>query len=387
MKLERTMAGLEARLRPTGAGRFGGAAFLALWLVFWAVGEALALGILLWGGWALLTGQPPGAGRAPLETGPALATGVFLLVWVAFWSLGGWMAGHEFFRLIWSSDRILARGDGIELARRVAVFTARQWLPRDQLRRIYRLAAGPAVLAETAAGPVELTRNGTPAQQAALVAALTAELKLPPPDRLPPELPATWRVVAAPEGGEVLVKNPATRRTQARVAWIIALPLAWIALVVLREAWIQPNLGVVALMLATAAGFAVWGAARLTWTRHEWRLERGRVVQQRRAGGQVRERFTGTALRLTESTDSDGDTNFKLELRDDTGCDRALESSLHDPAEPRRLGEWLAWRAAVVFDDQATPEIKARRDAELAAWRAANSRLIREWFAGFFRRR
>lgn len=382
------MAGLEARLRPTGAGRFGGAVFLALWLVFWAAGEAFALWILLWGGWALFTGQPPGPGRAPLETGPALATGVFLLAWLAFWSLGGFMAGYEFFRLIWSSDRILARSDGIELARRVAVFTARQWLPRDQLRRIYRLASsGSAVLAETAAGPVELTRNGTPAQQAGLVTVLVAELKLPPPDRLAPELPATWRVVAAPEGGEVLVRNPATRRTQARVAWLIALPLAWIALVVLREAWLQPNLGAVALMLAAVAGFAVWGATRLTSTRHEWRLEHGRVVQQRRTGARVRERFTGTALRLTETTDSDGDTCFKLELRDDTGRGRALESSMQDPAEPRRLGGWLAWRAAVAFDDQATPEIKARRDAELAAWRAANSRLVQEWFTGLFRRR
>jgi hypothetical protein len=33
----------EFIFRPRGAGRFGNAAFLMLWLCFWAVGEALAL--------------------------------------------------------------------------------------------------------------------------------------------------------------------------------------------------------------------------------------------------------------------------------------------------------------------------------------------------------
>ena len=43
MKLERTAAGLEARFQIIGAGRFGQAAFLDLWLIAWASSEALHL--------------------------------------------------------------------------------------------------------------------------------------------------------------------------------------------------------------------------------------------------------------------------------------------------------------------------------------------------------
>ena len=42
MNLERTEAGLETRLRIAGISRFGGAAFLLVWLAGWAVGECFA---------------------------------------------------------------------------------------------------------------------------------------------------------------------------------------------------------------------------------------------------------------------------------------------------------------------------------------------------------
>ncbi|RXK55224.1 hypothetical protein ESB00_04830 [Oleiharenicola lentus] len=385
MKLERTMAGLEARLTPRGAGRFGGAAFLGLWLCFWAVGEFFALWILIAGGWAWATGQPPGPGRAPLETGPALMTGVFLLGWTAFWTFGGLMAWHEFFRLIWSSDRLIARSDGLDLVRRVGPFTKRRFLPLDTLRSLFRVEANTAVQAETTGGVVELTRNGTPAQQAELIVAFAAELRLPPADRLPPVLPAEWCEVRAPEGGEVLVQNPATRRSAARLMWLVALPLTWAALMVGREAWDNLNLGAAAAILAALAGLAIWGVVRLTWARTEWRLEQGCVVRQKRFGLGRTENFVGTALLLGETTDSDGDRWFRLDLRDKGGKSHKLVQHINDPTEPRQLGRWLAARTGLPFEDRTTAEQLARAEAERAELQAEQLRYLRETWSSWLR--
>jgi hypothetical protein len=385
MHLARTMAGLEARLTPRGASRWGSVAFFSVWLLFWTLGEVLVAWILLRGGWALLTGEPPGPGREPLAVGPALFAGVFMLAWLAFWTLGGIMAWHEWFRLVWSSDRLVARSDGLELERRVGPFTRRRRLPRDTLLGFFRIGAHTAVHAETTTGTVELTRNGTPAEQAQLIAAFTAELQLPAADSRPPALPAAWREVRAPEGGEVLVKNPAARRTAARVMWLIALPLTWAALTVLREAWLKPSLGAAAAILAAVAGFAVWGAVRLTWAREEWRLEKGRVVRQRRFGQRRREQFTGLVLRLAESTDSDGDHWFKLTALDAAGGSHRLSEEIHDPTGPRQLGRWLAARAGLPFEDLSTPEERARTAAEKAVWEAEQRRILREWLGDWVR--
>ncbi|MBL9216478.1 MAG: hypothetical protein JNG83_13460 [Opitutaceae bacterium] len=385
MRLEQTMAGWEARLKPRAADRWGGAPFLGVWLVFWVLGEGFALWILIAGGWALVTGQPPGPGRAPLEPAPALLTGGFLLAWLAFWTLGGLLAWHEFLRLTWSEDRLVARSDGLELARRVGPFTRRRFLPRDGLRGFFRVEAHTAVQAETTGGTVELTRNGTPAEQERLIAVLTAELRLPAPERLPPVLPADWRELRVPEGGEVIVRSPDGRRTAARVMWLIALPLAWGALALMREAWDRPSYGAAAAMLTVVAGLAVWGAVRLTWAREEWRLEPGRLVRQRRFGSRVREGFVGVGLRLAESTDGDGDRWFQLELLGPGDAVHPLRRQMHDPTEPRQLGQWLAARLRLLFEDRATPAAIARAEAEKAAWQAEQRRLLRQWLGEWIR--
>lgn len=379
------MAGLEAQLSSRGVERFGGVLFLGLWLCFWVVGEVLALGLLVAGGWALVTGEPMGKGSDPLATGPALLTGVFLLCWLAFWTVGGLMAWHEFFRLLWSRDRLLARGDGLEVVKRVGPFVKRRFLPADTLRGFFRIDAHSAVHVETTAGTVELTRNGTPAEQAQLIAALTAELKLPAPDRLPPVLPAAWREVRAPEGGEVLVPDPGPRRTAARIMWLLALPLTWAAIAVVRETSSDLNLGAAAAILVVLAGFALWGAGRLTWTREEWRLERGGLVVQRRSGPRRRELLAGDQLRLTESNDSDGDRWFRLELRNATGGNRLLKQAMHDPTEPRQLGRWLAGRTGLPLDDRATPEAIARAEAERAELQAEQIQRLRQAWSEWLR--
>lgn len=374
------MAGWEARLRPEGKARFGEAAFLAVWLAFWAVGEALVIWLVVQGGWALFTGQPPAPGREVLPTAPTLLAGVFLLAWLAFWTLGGVLAWHQFFRLVWSSDRILARGDGLELVRQVGFVRSRQFLPRDGLRRIYRVDTGPTVQAETVNGAVELTRHGRPEEQAELVARLTQELRLPAPTELPPVLPRTWRVIAAPEGGEIVVANPDTRRLQTRVAWILTLTLILVTLVVLREALLQPSLWVVTLMLTAGVGLLLWMTVRLTGGRDEWRLGHRQLILQRRWLGRAHERLIGEALELTETTDTDGDISYHLAVRAASGRLRNLRSSLNECLEVRRLGEWLAWRTGLPLHDQTRPEHRARLAAEAEARQKEQIRLLRDWW-------
>lgn len=81
-----------------------------------------------------------------------------------------------------------------------------------------------------------------------------------------------------------------------------------------------------------------------------------------------------TVLELSRGHDSDGDPWFSLDaVADATGGStsrRSITRAIHDPAAPRRLGRWLARRAAVPFRDLATArdpaEDRARAVAELA---------------------
>ena len=216
--LQRTFRGLEVRLHSIGKGRFFSAAFLGVWLAGWAAGEVVVVWLLAVGGWSLLTGRPPEPGRAPLQPGPSVAIGAFLALWLALWTFGGVMALYEFFRLLWAVDRITADPSGLDVARRVGLFTRSKRYPKEDIRRLYRISS--TLMLETTAGPIELTRLGTPTQQDEIAALLSAELGVAPSQ--PVLLPANWEEVSAPEGGTLLVPNLANRRRQALVAWAIA---------------------------------------------------------------------------------------------------------------------------------------------------------------------
>jgi len=88
MTPERPAEGLVLRLKPRGIVRFISSAFLGVWLCGWAVGETFVLWMLLTGALSLLTGRPPEPGREPLQLGPTLVVGAFLLVWLISLFLG-----------------------------------------------------------------------------------------------------------------------------------------------------------------------------------------------------------------------------------------------------------------------------------------------------------
>jgi hypothetical protein len=364
--IERNGAGVEVQLRPTGAGRYFDGTFLGLWLVGWAAGEAFALWLLGTGAWALLTGRPPGAGREPLEVAPALGVGAFLLGWTVLWTVGGVAALHAFCRLWWGRDRLTATGGELHVMRRSGIFVHRNRYSREALRQFYRLEPGRSLMADTADGPVELTQLGTPAQQEEIVAALTTALRLAPPETLPPRLPAEWEEMRAPEGGVLLVKRQATRRIQAHVATVVALALVAIAAALVDAATRQQGFPALAVLVTAPALGMCWVTVRLHFAREEWRVDRGRVTEQRRFLGKVRTRFAGTAVRVSETRDSDGDAWFAVDLEGpETAGRRKIMSQLRDPTEPRRIAAWLAAKAGLPLVDAIPSPVD--KEVELAA--------------------
>jgi len=391
MNLTRTFQGLEVILKASGYGRFGGAAFLLVWLAFWIVGEVLVGWILIRGGWSLLTGQPPGEGWETLETAPALGVGVFMLFWLAFWTLGGVLAWREVLRLLAGRDRLVLRPDALMVERGFGVFRSRQEIPRDQVRRFHRRAHGNILFADTIRGGIELTRYGTAVEFEELAAALNADWKLIPDAPPGGVLPVGWHETLAPEGDAILIKDPVVRRKQAAVAWFVFLLLAPVAVYILQASIAQLSLLALGAIVAAGAGLAGWGAYQLTYCRDEWVLGTGSLRLQRRSRARAEPRFEAAALRLREDRDSDGDPWFKLvavsaaassalSLREARRHERVIMGVSGDPFEVRNLGRWLEQRCRLVLEDGTTAEAKAHEVAQLRAQLAASGRLGR-WVA------
>jgi hypothetical protein len=391
MNPTRTFRGLEVELKVSGFGRFGGAAFLAVWMAFWVVGETLVAWILIHGAWALVTGQPPGEGKPPLETGPALGVGLFLVAWLALWTLGGVLAGRELLRLLFGRDLIVAGPDGVTVERGFGLFRTRETIARDRLRGFRRRATGNILMADTAGGTVELTRLGAGDALGKLAEVLNGEYRLNPAVASGGALPRAWVEAVAPEGQAILIKDPAVRRKQAAIAWVAFVALATVAGFVIQAALATPSLGALGAILAAAAGFMAWGAYRLSYVRDEWRLETGRLRLQRRTRGRVETRFEAAGLRVKEERDSDGDPWYRLVATRHAAAgvlspqearkqERLLLGVAGDPAEALNFGRWLQHRCALPLDDGTTAEAQARERADLQRQLAASGRLGR-WMA------
>ena len=374
---ERTPEGWTARLRPRGAGRFLPAGFLLFWLCGWAAGELFAIRILALGAHSLLEGRPPGSGSAALDPAPTLAAGAFLCFWLALWTFGGLAALHALLRLVWSEDRVTAGPDGLTLVRRIGPLSIVRRVPRGKLKRIYRLAATGPVMAETIAGPFEITRMGSPKERAELEEGLRRELSLDleeTPGASSESLPREWEEFLDPEGANVLTPRRAVRHRKAVAVWCAALSLSAGAVALLSRAIEWPRWGALATVTTAAALFSLWGAAQLSWGRVEWRVESGRLTMRRRFGSRVTDEFVATALELTRIDDHDGDTRFELAALAEPpaadgacspGSRRRIASSIHDPFTPRRLGRWLAARSGLPLRDLATEEARAGETARL----------------------
>jgi hypothetical protein len=369
---ERTALGREFHLRPRGIGRWFGAVFLVVWLSFWAVGEAIVVWILVHGAISLATGRPPGAGREPIQIGPAVAVGAFLLVWLTFWTIGGIAALRELLRSTVGRDRLIAGPATLTIVRACGPFRRTRELPRDDIRRIFLKSRRGALTAETAAGSVELSTLGTVEERTEVAASLLCELRIADPERSGVEggiLPDGWQEIVDPEGGIALVPDLATRRKQAKVATAVAVAASVVALVLLSQCSRDLNLIPLTAMAVAAAAGLWWGALRLLCGRPEWQVGHGLLKLRRRFGAKVSDRFVATTLELAVSKDGDGDSWYSL-VALSPGADpsvgkvegktrRTVTKAIHDPTVPRRVGMWLSRRASVPLADRSTDEAGA----------------------------
>jgi hypothetical protein len=367
---ERTLEGRMFRLRPRGVGRFFSAAFLLFWLCGWAIGEGVVLWLLVRGGYALITGTPPDAGRAPLETGPALAVGAFLLVWLSFWTLGGIAAIGAVLQLLWAEDRIIAGHTGIAFHWSRGPFRGRREYPRDRVRAIgVTTHQRRSLVLETDTERIELSSLGTLAERQQAVEAMRAMLKLSPSREA--ALPKGWEEAITPEGERVVVPNAATRRVQARAAWMTALGMSAVALWMLQLVGRQPALIPFAVLTVLAAAGLAWGAAWLAYGRKEFRLGAGSVTLRRRFRSKVRDLFEAQSLELTARLDSDGDEWFELKgsagessrpaggrWPGQSDQSRTFVSKMNDSTVPRHLGSWMARTAGVPFTDYTVGDVR-----------------------------
>lgn len=396
MEMQRTGEGLEARLRPRGFGRFFSAAFLLVWLCGWVVGECFALWILVRGAAAWFGGDPVGRGDGLGQAPPAVAAfaALFLVVWLFFWTLGGYAAGRELLRLVWSEDRILVRHDALVVRKRLGPLRSTRTVPRADIAGIHSVHRRNRVIAQIRGGTIDLTTHAYGPESEALVSSLREALGL---GRDAAEeslsLPEHWREVIDDEGRTALVCDEDHRRARGVFAWGLTLLVATVAYPVVAGARTSAE-GLPASFMLGALTLALgWGAWRISRTRLEWRIDPGRLSLRRRSAGGARELFEGRSLEFVDTTDSDGDRWYTLyavapgappaqvPMRlSDLRLRRKLAREMDDPSEPRRLGAWIARRSGLNLDDRTRATTKAADLAEMVARLEATGRLGR-WLA------
>lgn len=377
MKLQRTFQGLEIELRSVGRGRFGGAAFLTLWLLFWIVGESMALLFLARGAWSLVTGAPLFSNGQPATLAASLVGGSFLLLWTSLWTFGGIFAGREWLRLLFGRDRLVARPGGLDIVNSHGLFRTRRNLTSDQLIRFYVPRSSPKLMVETREGGVTLSRFDRPDQLAEIVQALNDLYRLPAETAVA-LLPRTWRELSTAEGRTVLIHDPVNRRRLGLVVWTLFVLLAGVTAVLAVSAVTGQPYAVIAAIFATLASLAGWGAWRLSTHRDEWVLQRGALALEHRSRSGIKRIFAASRIRLRESRDSDGDPWFTLVAAQDGAAgpktEKTIDSRSGDPTELSGLGHWLAGRCHLPFEDLTTAEAKSVELEELRQKLAASGR-------------
>ena len=350
--------------RPHGLGRFVGALFLLIWLCFWVVSEVVVLWLFGQGLWAVLTGRPVMDSDTPLRLTPALGIGAFLLVWLTLWTVGGMMAFQELLRLVWAEDRLVLDQDTLWCVRQRGPFTSTRALPRHAIQGVWVRPVSAVLMVKLGSALIVLTDLGTPTEHIAARQRLCAALGWPDDETTAERagVPDEWQEARGTQGELLLIPNPTFRRQQTGVVAIIT-GIVWSGLLLLaHESLSEPGLWVVTLMLTV---FGVWLARKTHWMlrgRHEWRIERGHLVYQRRFGGVVTELAQAKAVELTESRDSDNDAWFhlhaiqitspRIKSTRKTPASLRITHAIHDPTEPRCLGQWLSQQADVPFYDR-----------------------------------
>ena len=288
-----------ATLRPTGIGRYFNAAFLGVWLAGWAIGEVIAVGLII----AIIVVpilrrrevDLPAFFESWTSAGVPIAIFLFLLVWTTLWTIGGYAAMTALLRSVAGKDRVRLLPMGVELTRGAGPFKRTRVINRTDINRIRVRHHDHALVADTTFGTLLLTDLGTRSERETICHWLRGGLQ-PPLDgviRIDTDKgPPGWRKQTAEDGGITL------RR---------------------RAAW-------------------------LPWLRSEWIVRRGLVTHRRRIGPWISEHtYDHAQFAIEHTTDSDGDDLYRLILRSARG-DRTIQSEINDDGEIVDCARWFASR-------------------------------------------
>ena len=334
--------------RPAGIGRYFVAAFLAVWLAGWIVGEVFAVAALA-AIVASLTGafpaHLPSWGEDMVRTGGIAFAVLFLVLWIALWTIGGVTALTHAMRLLAGEDLIAPTASGLELVRRAGPFRRRFRFDRAAIRRIRARPHDGALMMDTASGTRVLTSFGSRIERQAVVGWLNQHLNLPGPEAVAADgmVPPSWEVRTDADVTSVRKSKPRVRAIRAVGSWILAGATA--------IAWIASNDGASAIDLPglVATLLVVLGAVAITWSRREWIVRRGEATLHWRVAVWTSERtFRHAHLDVTHSTDSDNDSHYKLVITDAQGM-KTVHSQVHDSGEVVDLGHWFAARTGFPF--------------------------------------
>ena len=152
-------------LRATGVARYFNAAFLGLWLVGWAIGEIAAVGLLV----AIIVVpilrrreiDLPAFFESWTSAGAPAAIFLFLVVWTALWTIGGYAAMAAFLRSAAGKDRLRLLPAALEFMRGAGPFRRTRVINRADIRRVRIRHHDHALVADTTFGTLLLTELGT----------------------------------------------------------------------------------------------------------------------------------------------------------------------------------------------------------------------------------
>ena len=284
-------------LRATGVGRYFNAAFLGLWLVGWAIGEIVAVGLII----AIIVVpilrwrevDLPAFFESWTSGGVPIAIFLFLLLWTTFWTIGGYAAMTACLRSLAGKDRLRLLPAALELTRGAGPFRRTRVVDRADIRRVRVRHHDHALVADTTFGTLLLTELGTVPERETICRWLRGGLQLPPDGSMGPyagQAPPGWSMEPT-EDGSVRLRR--------------------------RSAWIP-------------------------WLRSEWLVRRGLVTHRRRLGPWlVVHVYDHGQFAVEHTTDSDGDDLYRLILRSARG-ERTIQSAINDDGEIVDFGRWLA---------------------------------------------
>ena len=337
--------GSTASLRATGVLRYFGAGFLGIWLIAWAIGEAVALAFLFFlvrsAAGSLVGISWPIPGNTQIAAGLVGYVFLFLIVWLSLWTVGGYAAINEFLRNLAGEDRVSVAQAGVELVRRAGPFSRARRFARSQIRRVRLRGYDNAVVIDTQSSCEVVTSYGTPAERQALANWLQRQLSLPHAGADPVAAPPGWTMTVE-EGTACLNRmDPQSRRVGMLVTWLITAltALMWGGSLTSPGATASSS----AIALALTLVMATW-AAWVTWSRREWRVRQGELTAYSRfALWQWERTFKSARLEIVVSTDSDNDRRYELKVIDEQGK-KTIASEIKDDIGIIDLGKWMAAR-------------------------------------------